>query len=314
MTPEELGAAIDEKNAAAVTALLLTASEPERIRCASAARKRLGRPSSWYANYDDLTGLNRLTEDERERALERYNQRVRDRRHEAAVPALAVLGTARSPRQAAQALEMIDNDTEQQAVTVLAQRPSAWLADFCEQAFASQSGAPVTEWRLVRALVRAGHVTRPRSPSYITAIPFGLTHFDRPDRPELRDALLADPALLQEEIFELFTVDEAGALLLTQDNYHDKSHWHHDGSTHPERTWRVTLAGLAADGHATGTDCWMPAWARSSATSRPASSPGTSGCTKSWRQTRTNWPRAPGDTCGCWPPMPGLPWAWDRTQ
>lgn len=249
MTPEELGAAIDAKSAAAVTALLLTASEPERIRCASVARKRLGRPSDWYANYSDLAGTRAMTEDERERAIERYNQRVRDRRHEAAVPALAVLGTARSPRQAAQALNMIDNDTEQQAVTVLAQRPSAWLADFCEQAFASQSGAPVTEWRLVRALVRAGHVTRPRSPSYISAMPFGLTHFDRPDRPLLRDALLADPALLQEEIFELFTVDEAGAVLLRQDNHQDKSHWHHDGSTHPERTWRVALAGLAADGH-----------------------------------------------------------------
>jgi len=250
MTPEELGAAIDGKDADTVTALLVAASEPERTRCASAARGRLASPSSWYTTYDDLAGINDLAEDARQRAIERFHQRVRDRQHDAAVPGLAVLGTARSPRQAAHALNMIDSDSQQQAVTVLAQRPSAWLAEFCEHAVSTaESGSPATGWQLVRALVRAGHVARPRSPSYITVMPWALTATYAPGQPSVRDALLADPTLLQDEIFGLFAVDEAGAVLLTQDNYADKSHWNHDSQAHPERTWRAALAGLAADGH-----------------------------------------------------------------
>ncbi len=250
MTSEELGAAIDAKDAAAVIALLLNASEQERIRCASVARERLRRPSWLYMDDREVPRIHALADPQEQlAAVEQWQRRFRARRHEAAVPGLAVLGTARSPRQAAEALNVIDSDSEQQAVAVLAQRPAAWLADFCEHAMSSQSGNPPTGWRLARALVRGGHVTRPRSPSYICLMPWALTYSDGPGQPLLRDALLADPTLLQNEIFELFTVDDTGAALLTHDNYSDKSRSNRGGSTYPEWTWRVTLAGLAADGH-----------------------------------------------------------------
>jgi Family of unknown function (DUF6493) len=128
---------------------------------------------------------------------------------------------------------------EAQTVAEFAQRPRRWLESFCRDVLSG----PGTEWRTVRLLVRAGLVARPRTVSYTTLMPQALSEYHGL-WPTLRDELLADPGLLQDEVFDLFTVDGAAIALQTADN------WAEDGRDHPEWSWRVTLARLAADGHA----------------------------------------------------------------
>jgi len=128
---------------------------------------------------------------------------------------------------------------EAQTVTEFAQRPRRWLESFCRDVLSG----PGTEWRTVRLLVRAGLVARPRTVSYTTLMPQALSEYHGL-WPTLRDELLADPGLLQDEVFDLFTVDGAAIALQTADN------WAEDGRDHPEWSWRVTLARLAAEGHA----------------------------------------------------------------
>jgi hypothetical protein len=244
MTPEELGAAIDARDAVAVTRLLLAASEPERIRCANLARERLDSLLDAEAEQRAAAMAPYRVSDTERRGF-RF---LRDLDGTHAALGLAVLGTARSARQGVSVLDMIDVDkVESQAAAVLTQRPRPWLDEFCERAFSASSWIPATgfdpRWRLTRALVRAGVADKPRSGWYIRLLPRAL------EGGSVRDALLADPALLGDEIFDLFTVDDAGGVLRTRDEYHDYPGWNPDGRAHPERTWRVTLAQLAAEGH-----------------------------------------------------------------
>jgi hypothetical protein len=128
---------------------------------------------------------------------------------------------------------------EAQIVAGFAWRPRRWLENYCRNVLSG----PGADWRTVRLLVRAGLVTRPRAASYTTLMPQALSEYHGL-WPTLRDELLADPGLLQDEVFDLFTVDGAAIALQTADN------WAEDGRDHPEWSWRVTLARLAAEGDA----------------------------------------------------------------
>jgi len=126
-----------------------------------------------------------------------------------------------------------------------ARRSRQWLERFRTRIASGGTLLNPGEWLIARQLVRAGLLTKPRSASYITLMPWALDQFHRA-RPALRDELLADPGLLQDEVFDLFTVEGAASALQTADNWAEDS----DGRAHPEWGWRVTLAQLAAEGHA----------------------------------------------------------------
>jgi len=259
MTPAELGAALDADHglpaAARVAELLLTASEDERLACGSLVRKRLGalldqEAQAWAQRFGAGT--------DRERRSFRHQARRLFRDHDGATAALglALLATERNPAQAVGVLEMISMDgREREATEMVALRPGPWREQFCEQALCGPSYSPATmaatRWRLVRTLVRDGAVPKPAFSAYIMFLPTALG--TGPNAPQLpvREALLADPGLLRDEVFDLFTVEGAGSMLHWHDHITEnpRRYGYRDVPAQTERTWRVTLARLAAEGH-----------------------------------------------------------------
>lgn len=153
---------------------------------------------------------------------------------------IAALGVAQNTAQALRAVnEGNISDVTEQAYAVLAERRPGWLADFSRRAVDGQDG-----WLIVRALVRAGLVPTPDVPAYITRLPLALNSWHGTT---LRDTLLADPGLLEFEVFQLFAVEGAGEAMRYVDGWHENHRV--DRPKGPERTWRVTLARLCDDGH-----------------------------------------------------------------
>jgi Family of unknown function (DUF6493) len=260
MTPGELGAALDADqgppSVARLTELLATASEDERLACASLVRKRL----SGLLDREAEASAQRFgaATDRERRALRNQARRLfRDRDGATALLGLAVLATERNPAQAARVLEMFNMDgREREATELVGLRPGPWREKFCEHAFSGPSYIPATmfdtRWRIVRALVRAGAVPKPAFPAYITFLPGALGTGRNAPRLPVRDALLADPGLLGDEVFDLFTVEGAGTALHWQDEFTEnpgKYAVYRRVPAQPERTWRVALARLAAEGH-----------------------------------------------------------------
>jgi hypothetical protein len=202
-----------------------------------------------------LAAILRGVPESRRRALHKtIQERVRDTfdyRREHTALGVAALGVAQGPQQAARVLERIDlSDHAQLAARVLAERQPHWLEGFSHKAISGRSALD-GGWRIVRALVRAGVVPRPDLPEYITHISFALGGTYAAD-PTIRDGLLADPDLLQDEIFELFSVAGAAAAMHTVDGYAERPRGYPLGPepvSKPHLTWRVTLAGLADEGH-----------------------------------------------------------------
>ncbi len=168
--------------------------------------------------------------------------------------AVAALGLAQSAAQAAEAIRRVDvSNVAALACEVLAERRPGWLEDFSRRIlrprWALQGG-----WRLTRALIRAGHVPKPEMPEYITFLPHALGGTFGND-PPLYQAVLDDPALLDDEIFRLFTVEGAGRSLGIVDGYIEDVRQLPFGppprpkSERSPRTWRVTLRRLCDEGH-----------------------------------------------------------------
>jgi Family of unknown function (DUF6493) len=226
LTGESLGAAIDASDPACVADLLLAAGESGRRSCDGLVRRY-------------LSG-----------ARERAGLLLRDRDGQYAALGLAVLGTARSPAAAAEMLNEIDvSSVRSLASEIIGSRPASWREEFCRHAF-GPAYIPATffatSWFIVRALVRAGSVPKPSFPHYITFLPAVVAY-----QPATLDEFLrADPGLLADEVFDLFAVEGAGGALRHQDGWVE--HSNRFASTRgmaprPDRTWRVTLAKLAAE-------------------------------------------------------------------
>jgi Family of unknown function (DUF6493) len=94
---------------------------------------------------------------------------------------------------------------------VLADRRPPWLADFVDRHLGQQERFPgmgMPAWPVARRLVRLGVIARPTVAAYTRLMPWALTRPGGMAR-NLADELLADPGLLDDEVWRLFTVPDA---------------------------------------------------------------------------------------------------------
>ena len=139
------------------------------------------------------------------------------------------------------------------AAAVLADRAPGWLADFTDRHLRLQGqymlGIPA--WPLARKLVRLGAIARPAVPEYTTLLPGGVRwasfNADGTPAPMLSpaQALLADPGLLEDEVWRLFTVPDAGLVLEQADRRDGRI----GSDCVPGQTWSEGLAQLSTQGH-----------------------------------------------------------------
>jgi hypothetical protein len=133
---------------------------------------------------------------------------------------------------------------------VLADRSPAWLADFVDGQLRSPWGG-IPAWPVARILVRLGAIQPPDLPEYVTLMPGGARRLIAgPDGKAVQqspaEALLSDPGLLEDEVWRLFTVPDAGLVLEQADG---KASWLEDIGRGPAQTWSSDLAQLCAAGH-----------------------------------------------------------------
>ncbi len=126
---------------------------------------------------------------------------------------------------------------------MLADRCPPWLGEFADR----HLRADFTGWTLARMLVRLGVIPPPTVAEYTTGMPAGLKMADQDDHggmtgPEPEAALLADPSLLEDEVWRLFTVADAGFALEREDRR--PSWW--DGEAAQSQTWAQALTRLNA--------------------------------------------------------------------
>src|SRR5215467_688131 len=116
---------------------------------------------------------------------------------------------------------------------VLADRQPDWLAKLVDRILRDDFGFAL--WPLAHRLVRLGVIDRPQIAEYATRLPWsigwaGVTdHYASRRARAIHDELLADPGLLDDEVWRLFTVRDAAWRL--------------------GKDWADALATLAAEGH-----------------------------------------------------------------
>jgi hypothetical protein len=267
-----LEAAIRRDDPAAVRDLLRDATEGERTACAKALKPLFPTPELpepiMIMQPQDLAGLigslamgkPPLGADrphgEREREYDQWHAMTNGRAFR-----LAMVGLAGGVAAAARALEEFEpidwrwgNEVEQVAA-VLADRAPGWLADAVGRHLRlhGKYSFGIPAWPLARRLVRLGAIPRPDLPEYTTLMPHGVWHAledpyrgEKPADHDLTAVLLADPGLLEDEVWRLFTVPDAARLL--HDHDRQATAWtEHDGGRW--QTWTDGLAQLAEGGH-----------------------------------------------------------------
>ena len=280
LDPAELESAVRRGDAPAVRELLRHAPEAERTACAKALRSFLQGPeffmaapvmlgpdqfmqflrSGWQDKPDGIIEQEREQE-ERNRGYNAWRAIADGLAFQLAAFGLAggVAAAARLAQEfplrywgtgAARSIDSPAHDTELVA-QVLADRRPAWLADFMDRHL-RQSPGGIDAWPLARMLVRLGAIQRPAIAEYTTLMPSGLRREDpdytgyRESSPGPADLLLADPGLLEDEVWRLFTVPEAGTALEKEDRWIAMPD---DNGVASTATWSRALAQLAAEGH-----------------------------------------------------------------
>jgi hypothetical protein len=115
---------------------------------------------------------------------------------------------------------------------ILSARRPDWLTDYAAWSLERHPSV----WRAVRRLERAGLCRRPETDCYVLGMIQGAS--SRHVNPDVRQALLGDPELLEREVWRLFEVEGSGEFsLAARDKY-----------CTPEATWETGLVALAADG------------------------------------------------------------------
>jgi hypothetical protein len=267
LDPQLVEAAVRRDDSVAVRDLLKDATESERAACAKALKVFLTGPK-WHApdvvmlapqqfmdflrsGYQEMPEALRRQEDQQEELNRDYDSwRVL-----ASKPAfrLVALGLAGGVTIAAKVGSDFDTwkitqaEVEQIAV-VLADRRPGWLAEYVDRNLTNHFGVPA--WQLARALVRLGAIARPDVPEYATLMP---THVredaqdqDGKDWQTPAQALLADPGLLKDEFWRLFTVPEVGMVLDQEDR---RIRWWQEIEHTHLQTWSEGVALLCAEGH-----------------------------------------------------------------
>jgi hypothetical protein len=228
--PHQLEAAVLAGDARQVRGLLRDATEADRRTCAESLKSFLVGPEIHRRPTGrDYEGL---TEEESILLKRRYT------RFSAAIVAAKSgladgLGTALTAAGGVADWINPSEDDFDQIANVYADRRPPWLAELVDQRLQEQYvGDPVfmtgqgglEAWQMARRLVRLGAIARPAIPQYTTRMPVSLYH-ERWERwvytANARrvvlyrplDGLLADPGLLDDEVWRLFEVPGAASAL-----------------------------------------------------------------------------------------------------
>ncbi|HEX8205356.1 MAG TPA: DUF6493 family protein [Solirubrobacteraceae bacterium] len=128
-------------------------------------------------------------------------------------------------------------DHQDAAHRILRERRPGWLQEWAEWIV----GEWPSTWSLVRGLMKEGLIERPRTDGYVLAFVALQDRASRGDR-SLRQALEADPDLLEHEVWRIFEVEGGGDLSLAAiDKY--------SGGYDDELTgWAGTLKAFADEG------------------------------------------------------------------
>ena len=231
LDPQQLAAAVLAGDVRQVRSLLRDATEADRRACAESLKSFLVGPEI----RPGPTGQEEegLTEEERILLQQRYT-----RLNAAAVAAKSGLADdLPTAVTAAGTMSWISpwGDDFDEIAHVYADRRPPWLAELADQrlqerfvgdgVFVGSQGG-LESWPMARRLARLGAIARPAIPQYTTRMPISLYHEGwvsagqppgivwRPDaRPGLLyhplDGLLADPGLLDDEVWRLFEVPGA---------------------------------------------------------------------------------------------------------
>lgn len=213
MTPEELEAAIRAGNLDHCIALITETPEPARRAAAPMAQRWL--TAAWGRHLDRGS--------ESEIDLPTDPQKV-DRIAKAA--AAAVAGTCTLSELKAMGWRVWH--LEEPAWRLLAARRVDWLQGWAEWVVGENSRS----WLYVRTLAREGFIAKPETADYTIAM-IGCVWPDSP-----LGLLRADPGLLDDEVWRLFTVEGAGEnSLAARDKY-----------SQDERSWSYALHTLCSEG------------------------------------------------------------------
>jgi Family of unknown function (DUF6493) len=120
------------------------------------------------------------------------------------------------------------------AYRVVADRRPEWLPEWAAMTLENQTTSWGTPFALVRRLIAEGLVPRPSTPWYPLSMIYGLQRRDR----DVYEALKADPALLDDEVWRLFEVEGGG----------DTSLAAHDKYCGERQSWTWALLQLSRDG------------------------------------------------------------------
>jgi hypothetical protein len=214
MTSEDLQKVLDAHDAEACIALFANANEAERRAVAKTAAARLKAVTSNSPRLS-LRRLSRLSEEERRRLSSLPEEELRmlvspvpmphGGRRAAQVAVLATATLAELKKHGQRCFPPIDD-----AVAVLSTRRPPWVGDWAEEILSWRATEHLFDdtadrWRYVRRLVREGLCPRPRGARYIDGM-IASVHASLP-RGSIREALLKDPGLVDDEVWELFEVE-----------------------------------------------------------------------------------------------------------
>jgi Family of unknown function (DUF6493) len=192
LDPELIRQAIERDDAAGVRELLRHATEPDRRACARALRPLLEGPPGGAPYPEGWLGL------------------ARRLAFQAAAFGLAP-GAVPAGRHAYLLSRILSAAEFEVLAQVLDDRRPPWLASFVDQRLAGRNVGP-DAWVIARRLVTLGAIERPVIPEYTTRMVVALRRYAWDGEGNRTfthlnpaDGLLADPGLLEDEVWRLFT-------------------------------------------------------------------------------------------------------------
>ncbi len=266
----QLEAAIRANDATGVRELLRDATEAQRTACAKTLKELLKGPGwpqeqIFFVQPQQLMSLITSGELDRRSAEARAKSEPRKRYDEwrelarglaFRVARFGLAGGVAAAAEAAREFVVDFHCTSSEialAAAILDDRRPEWLARFVDRGLSvfGEWGGGIDAWPLARGLIRLGAIERPDVPEYTTLMPDGVR---RPSSyedmtpasvPTVADALLADPELLDDKVWRLFTVPDAGKVLADADH---RQPWASD-EWKAQQTWSQGLALLCEQGH-----------------------------------------------------------------